>query len=156
MEGIMRYRTMTIAAVLVVAGAPALAASDSMPGWLTGCWSEEKGANWTEECWTAPRVGNMLGSGRNGRDQDLRSWEAMQIELGSDGKPVLYGSVKGGPRVPFPMVSSGPREIVFANPKHDYPQRIRYWRDGMDLNAETSLMDGTSVHRWHYRRQGGS
>ena len=47
-------------------------------------------------------------------------------------------------------------EIVFANPQHDYPQRIRYWRDGMDLNAEISTMDGSQAVRWHYRRQGGN
>jgi len=145
---------------MILAGLALLAtgagSAPAMPGWLTGCWSEQKGPNWTEECWTSPRAGNMMGSGRNGRGDDLRSWEAMQIERGAGGKLVFYGSPKGAPRVAFPELSSGPREVVFANPQHDYPQRIRYWREGMDLAAEISLMDGTKALRWRYTRQLGS
>lgn len=148
-------RTILLGLVLLATGAGP-APAPAMPGWLTGCWSEQKGPNWTEECWTSARAGNMLGSGRNGRGDDLRSWEVMQIERGADGKRVFYGSPKGAPRVAFPEISSGPREIVFANPRHDYPQRIRYWREGMDLAAETSLMDGTKAFRWRYKRQLGS
>ena len=40
--------------------------------------------------------------------------------------------------------------MTFVNETHDYPQRIRYWREGMALNAETSLMDGSSAERWSY------
>ena len=152
----MIYRTLTSLAALALLVVPASAARTSMPGWLSGCWSEQRGPNWTEECWTGPRGGQMMGSGRDGRGDQVRSWEVMQIETAAGGKPVFYGSVKGGPRVAFPMVSSGEREIVFANPKHDYPQRIRYWREGMDLNAEISLADGSKAYRWHYKRLGGS
>jgi len=148
-------RTILAGLALLATGAGS-APVPPMPGWLAGCWVEQKSPNWTEECWTSPRAGNMLGSGRNGRGDDLRSWEAMQIERGVDGKLVFYASPKGAPRVAFPEISSGPREIVFANPQHDYPQRIRYWREGMDLAAETSLMDGTKAFRWRYKRQLGS
>lgn len=68
----------------------------------------------------------MLGSGRNGHGDEIRSWEAMQIERSLDGKLVSYGSPRGAPRVAFPEASAGPRDIVFANPQHDYPQRIHY------------------------------
>jgi hypothetical protein len=146
-------RTILLGLALLATGA---GSAPAMPGWLAGCWSEQKGSNWTEECWMGPRGGNMLGSGRNGRGDDVRSWEAMQIVRGADGKLVFYGSPKGAARVAFPELSSGPREIVFANPQHDYPQRIHYWREGMDLAAETSLMDGTKAFRWRYVRQPGS
>lgn len=135
---------------------PAMAARDPMPGWLAGCWSEEKKPNWTEECWTGPRGGQMMGSGRSGRGDEIRSWEVMQIEQASDGTLTFYGSPKGAPRVAFRATNVGMREITFANPTHDYPQKIRYWREGMDLNAEISLMDGTKAFRWKYKRQGGS
>jgi uncharacterized protein YndB with AHSA1/START domain len=75
---------------------------------------------------------------------------------GADGGLVFYGSVKGGARVAFPMVSSGSRDIVFANPSHDYPQRIHYWREGMGLKAEISQMDGSKKYGWTYGRQGGN
>lgn len=143
-------------AMLAAATQAGAGSAPAMPGWLAGCWVEQKGPAWTEECWTAPRAGQMMGSGRNGRGEELRSWEVMQIETGADGKPVFYGSPKGAPRVAFPAITVGEREIVFANPQHDYPQRIRYWREGMDLNAEISAMDGSQTFRWHYKRQSGN
>lgn len=144
----MRAKLMAGLALLAIGAAPAT----TMPGWMTGCWSEQKGAAWTEECWTTPRAGIMLGSGRNGRDDTLRSWEGMQIEQAADGKLTFYGAPRGGERVAFPAVTLGPRSIVFANPGHDYPQRIHYWREGNDLAAETSLTDGSKAARWRYRR----
>ncbi len=41
---------------------------------------------------------------------------------------------------------------LFANAAHDYPQRIRYWREGETLNAEISLLDGSKAMRWQYKR----
>lgn len=145
---------------LMMAGLALLATGASsapaMPGWMSGCWVEQKGPNWTEECWTGPRADHMMGSGRNGRDDKVKSWETMQIERGADGNLVFYGAVKGGQRVAFPMVSSGSRDMVFANPTHDYPQRIHYWREEMALNAEVSLTDGSQAYRWKYGRQGSN
>jgi hypothetical protein len=105
---------------------------------------------WTEECWTPPRAGTMLGSGRSGAGLKLQSWEANQILPDADGKLVFWASPGGGTRIAFPMLSQGPSEIVFANPAHDYPQRIRYWREGKALNAEISLTDGSKPMRWSY------
>jgi len=143
-------RTMVVALVMA---APAMAARPALPGWMSGCWAEEKAPNWTEECWSGSRGGIMLGAGRSGRGDVLNSWEAMQIELDGDGKPVFYAQPRGAPRVAFPMASSGDREIVFLNARHDFPQRVRYWREGMDLKAEISLADGSRAIRWAYRRQ---
>ncbi len=149
-------RRMIVLGLAMIATAATPAPGPVMPGWLAGCWTEQKGPNWTEECWTGPRAGNMMGSGRNGRGEEVRSWETMQVEQKPDGSLVFYGSVKGSPRVAFTASGGGLREIVFTNPQHDYPQRIRYWREGMDLNAEISLMDGSKAHDWHYKRQGGN
>jgi hypothetical protein len=52
----------------------------TLPGWMAGCWEQRSGDKWTEECWTAPRAGIMLGSGRSGKGDALREWEVMQIE----------------------------------------------------------------------------
>ena len=145
-------RVMRAGLAIAALASPAMAAGPVMPGWLAGCWAEQQGPNWTEECWSGPRGGIMLGVGRNGRGEQVKHWEAMQIEQGGDGTLTFYAQPNGGTRVAFPMASTGEGEITFINPTHDYPQRVRYWRVGMDLNAEISLADGSKPTRWRYKR----
>lgn len=141
-----------VALVVAITGARALAAEVApLPGWMAGCHVETKGEQWAEECWTSPRAGIMLGSGRAGKGETLRSWEAMRIERGPDGVLTFWGSPSGKQPVPFRMERATETEIIFVNPAHDYPQRIRYWQDGRRLNAEISLKDGSKAMRWQYR-----
>lgn len=147
--------TILICAALAMGGSTAFAqqskpAAEGPPGWMTGCWIEQSGPKWTEECWTPPRAGTMLGSNRAGEGATLRSWEAAQILPDASGRLVYWASPEGGTRIAFPLVSRTPTEIVFANPAHDYPQRIRYWRDGAALNAEISMTDGGKPMRWRF------
>ncbi len=100
----------------------------------------------------SPRGGIMLGAGRSGVGETLREWEATEILVDPDGTLAYWASPDGGARVRFPMVSQGPHEIVFANPAHDYPQRIRYWMEGDTLNAEISAIGGDRARRWTYQR----
>ena len=44
-----------------------------LPGWMAGCWIEDRGESWFEECWTAPRGGMLIGSGRSGKGDKLKS-----------------------------------------------------------------------------------
>jgi hypothetical protein len=147
-------RSIAFAAIaLAGAGSAQTTAADSVaPGWMAGCWSQEKTPEWTEECWMRARGGVMLGAGRAGSGDKLSEWEATQIIPGPDGKLVYWASPDGGTRVSFTEVSRGAQEIVFANAGHDYPQRVRYWREGEALNAEISRIDGSKALRWHYKR----
>ena len=133
---------------------PALAEETAMPVWLAGCWEEIEGSRWTEECWTTPRGGIQIGSGRSGDGETLRGWESMQIISGEGGKLTFWASPNGAARVAFSLVSSTPTEVVFANPANAYPQRVRYWRDGALLKAEIALGDGSKPMAWTYRRPG--
>jgi hypothetical protein len=146
---------MMLAAVLAAeASAPAL------PAWMAGCWEQRSEEKWAEECWTSPRAGIMLGSGRSGTGGVLDSWEVMQIELVETDDPVIepitfYGSPKGQNRTAFAWDRNRkPTEMTFVNAGHDYPQRIRYWREGKELVAETSLADGSKAQRWRYAPMG--
>jgi hypothetical protein len=142
-------------AAIALAGASAAqstASDTAAPDWMAGCWSQDKAPKWTEECWMGERGGVMLGAGRAGSGDKLTEWEATQIIPGADGKLVYWASPDGGARVSFTEVSRGATEIVFANAAHDYPQRIRYWREGAMLNAEISLIDGSKAMRWQYKR----
>jgi hypothetical protein len=138
-------------AIATIPGPAGAAEPVPLPGWMTGCHTETKGERWAEECWTVPRAGIMLGSGRSGKGETLQSWEAMRIERGADGTLTFWGSPSGAKPVAFRMERATANEIVFANPAHDYPQRIRYWRDGKVLNAEVSLSDGSKAMRWVYQ-----
>lgn len=149
--------SVAIATLTLSSAGVAQPAAGAMPGWMAGCWSQDSlskdgAAKWTEECWMAPRGGVMLGAGRAGHGERLSEWEATQIILGANGKLVYWASPDGGARVAFTEVSRGAQEIVFANTAHDYPQRIRYWREGETLNAEISLSDGSKGMRWQYKR----
>jgi Domain of unknown function (DUF6265) len=128
----------------------------ALPEWMAGCWEHRSEDRWTEECWTDPRGGIMLGTGRSGRGGVLDSWEVMQIEMVETDDPAIdpltfYGAPKGENRTGFVLVRDSKESgITFVNAGHDYPQRIRYWRDGKDLMAEVSLADGSKAQRWRY------
>lgn len=144
-----------IAATLLLASASHAETPAAAPNWMAGAWAESRDGRWTEEYWTPERGGVMLGAGRSGKGDKLGSWEQTRIERGADGKWIFWGAPDGSKPTPFTMISSNKTEIVFANPEHDYPQRIRYWREGKLLKAEISLADGSNATQWSYKPLGG-
>ena len=128
----------------------------AMPAFLSGCWEQRReDARWTEECWTDTRGGLMIGSGREGKADQVRHWEWMRIERGADGSLTFYGSPKGAPAVGFKATEADGKSITFVNPSHDYPQRVHYLVTDTGLDAEVSLADGSKPNKWSYRRKGG-
>ncbi|BBF70766.1 DUF6265 family protein [Sphingomonas bisphenolicum] len=149
----MKRRVSTIAAGLLLLFSGQGQAGE-LPDWLTGEWLQKRDDRWTEEVWTLPRGGTMIGVGRTGRGETLRSWEVMRIVRAADGSLTLHAAPEGGATTIFPVVAEGVRDISFANPNHDYPQRIRYWREGRLLMAETARMDGSQAQNWTYSPAG--
>lgn len=136
------HRIVLSAFVIVACAAPALAETPAAgPGagdlaslaWMAGSWSGEEGGTRSEEHWTRPAGGLMLGLHRDLRD-GRAGFEFLRIA--ETGEGVVYLASPGG-REPtaFPLLESSPGRAVFANPEHDFPQRILYWRDGDDLCA---------------------
>jgi len=141
-----------IAALLALQAAVAQAALPAnLPGWLAGSWETNEARKWTDELWSAPKGDIMLGTSRSGIGERLRSWEMMRIERKPDGSLSFYGQPRGAPAVEFTLVRADRNSIEFANPAHDYPQRIRYTRLGPLLIAEISKLDGSDAVRWSYR-----
>lgn len=139
----------TLLLLAEVAGSPA-----PLPAFLTGCWEQRQGDRWTEECWTAPRGGLMIGSGRDGRGDTVRHWEWMRIERAADGSLGFHASPKGATPAMFKATHVNASEVTFVNAAHDFPQRIRYQRTATGIDAEVSLADGSKPMRWSYRRSG--
>jgi hypothetical protein len=66
-----------LAAVLCLAAAPARSVEDL--AWISGAWVAEGADGWTEEQWTAPHGGILLGTSRSGRTERVSGFEFMRI-----------------------------------------------------------------------------
>lgn len=128
-----------------------------LPSWLHGAWIEAgEGGKWADEFWTPPRGGIMIGAARIGEGERLIIFEHTRIVRSAAGGLTFIAQPRGVPPAEFPLVASGAQMLEFANPAHDYPQLIRYWREGKELRARVSLMDGTKAMEWRYRPMGGN
>lgn len=120
----------SVALVLAKPGGGALDA-DQADGliqleWLAGCWIGEGG----EECWLAPLDGTMVGMNRGPRREDRRPmFEFLRIVEDEQGVVYLASPAGRNPPTPFRAVEIDAERVVFANPAHDFPQRITYWLD---------------------------
>lgn len=124
------------------------------PAWMAGAWIQQNGDKWADEYWTPPRAGIMLGAARMGKGDKISSFEHTRIARKADGSLVFIAQPGGAPPSEFPMIASGNQDITFANTAHDYPQKVRYWREGKLLRAEISLTDGTKKMQWSYSPMG--
>ena len=135
----MPNRLVLVGAVLFMALpsiGPAQERSDSLPGWLAGCWILTRGDLVIEEQWMAPRAGTMLGMSRTTRGAAVTGFESTMISV--DGGQLIYtADPTGQSRAIFRMTERTADAVVFADPEHDFPQRIGYERIGSD-----------SLHAW--------
>lgn len=142
---------------LLLLAAAALSAGQGLPDWMAGCWVSESAGEWTEECWTPARGGIMLGTNRGGetaKPDAVANWEMMQIGPvdSGEGNIAFRASLRGSAWTPFARTASDGRSVTFENAGHDYPQRIRYWREGEALRAEISRRDGSEPVQWTFRK----
>lgn len=117
--------------------------------WLEGSWCDGR----NEERWWRGPGDLWLGVSRTVVDGRSRAFEFLRIERERQGW--TYVAQPGG-RAPtqFAQVSVAAEGIDFANPQHDFPQRIRYWREGDALLAEIagSGKTGERSQRFRFRR----
>lgn len=142
------------AALRAEAPAPPLPTRVADLAWLAGDWAGTVGDLEMEETWLAPKGGALLGLHRDvraGAERAMASFEYMRIAETPAGI-VFYGSPGGKPPTPFALVESGERRAVFANPGHDYPQRIAYWLDQSGaLHARIEGAGGADPEEWVWR-----
>ncbi len=100
-------------------------------GWLAGCWEARSGARVVEEQWMRPRGGSLLGMSRTVAADSTVGHELMRI-VERGGVLVFQAQPSGQAPAEFPAVEAGPERAVFADPAHDFPQRIVYRRVGAD------------------------
>jgi hypothetical protein len=109
--------------------------------WLAGCWRQTAGNRVVDEQWMAPRAGLMLGMSRTVRDDTvLVEFEQLRITDHGAGA-VFHAEPSGQPPADFTAATVSDSMVTFANPAHDFPQRIIYRRRGAD--SVVARIEGT-------------
>jgi hypothetical protein len=139
-----------LAAILMGQASPRASTIDRL-GWMSGAWETGEGGTWTEEVWSRPRAGRMIGFSRSGKGDRQSEFEFVRLEPGRDGIPVYLASRDGGSPIPFRLTRADSASATFENPAHDFPQRIAYRRQGERLIATISALDGSRAMSWSYR-----
>jgi len=118
--------------------------------WMSGTWRGADQGVAMEETWTAPDGGMMLALHKDVQGGRVTDWEFLRIEAQADGL-VYLASPRGAPAVPFRLVALEGERVVFANPEHDFPKRIFYWRaaDGA-LHAAIDGGEGAKRMEWRW------
>ena len=139
--------------LLLMGQAPPPQPSVADLAWMSGRWESVNGRNWTEEVWSTPRGGAMLGFSRSVREDVGRDFEFLRLAAGPDGTPTYFAQPGGGAPVAFRLVAHDRASATFENPNHDYPQRIIYRRYGRSMTATISSIDGSGERSWSYNRR---
>jgi hypothetical protein len=130
------------------------AAPDPDVSWLAGQWcTAQKDDIRTCESWTAMEKGVMHGKGITRSAESVTTNEMMTITV-TDSGIFFHAEPANQKPADFRAVafSTEGRSVTFEDRTHDYPQRVRYWREGETLRAEISQSDGSKAVRWVFRR----
>lgn len=125
--------------------------------WLAGQWCGGSAERKIEEVWLAEAGGALLGMSRTVRGGGTESFEFMRlVPAGQDAG--FHVQPNGVAPTVFAIADRGEGWVVFANPAHDFPDRIEYRRDGAGLRASISGPgeDGKTLEiPFAYHRCGG-
>lgn len=141
------------ALALLLSAQPAPQPQVSDLAWMSGRWLTGENGRWTEEIWSGPRGGTLMGFSWTGEGAAIDAYEYIRVQPGEDDEIIYLAQPNGGPGVGFYLVRAEGMTATFENPTHDFPQRIHYVRDGDTMVATISRMDGSNAMSWTYRRQ---
>ncbi len=122
--------------------------------WLSGCWARESGRLMTEETWTEPRGGILLGVARTTHGDSLVDFEFSRIAE-TDSGLVFFAIPSGQAPASFRAIISDGQRVVFENLNHDFPQRIIYRRtrpDSLHASVEGTIRGTLRKIDFRYRR----
>jgi hypothetical protein len=146
-------RVMMLAAALAIVSAAPRAQQAAAPAkatiadvaWIGGSWTGAGGPVTFEEHWTTPAAGAMLAVSRTVRGPKMVAFEFLRIVERAGG--LVYIAQPNGrtPPTEFTLTSIDAQGVIFENPAHDFPKKIRYAKraDG-GLDATVSGDGGKS------------
>lgn len=127
------------------ADTPTEAPSLEILSFLVGSWRGATHDMVTEELWMPARGGLMLGLNRSVSSRGTQ-WELLRIEVSKDDAGIVYWASPGGDgATPFRLIEHSENRAVFANPDHDFPQRLIYTRSGSTLHARVEAGEGVLI-----------
>ena len=146
--------TRTVLAALILLAATAASAQPSRIESLTfmrGSWVAESRAEQVFESWLGPANGMMVAANLTARRDGRRSFEFLRIAETPQGL-VYFASPGGRAPVEFRAVEVVEGRVSFENPRHDFPQRITYWREGANLRAkvEGTMRGAARSEEWTF------
>lgn len=140
-----RAGALLIALALLPARVAAQATDPLAPlAWMAGCWELRAPTRLVREQWMAPAGGVMLGMSRTLVRGAAREFEFLRIVL-RDSTPTYLAQPGGGAPTAFAAVLVSDTAVLFANPAHDFPQRIGYRPVGRD--SLVAHIEGTAGER---------
>jgi hypothetical protein len=141
--------------LVLVAPEPSQPPSLEALRFMTGCWRGPSGGGAIlEEYYTAPAANLMLGVSRYLRDGKVTDYEFTSIEQ-RDSDLVITPRPKDQSPASFRLRRLGDKEVVWANPEHDFPQVISYRRvapDSLVARIEGPGPQGTRAMEWRLVR----
>ena len=103
--------------------------------WMAGAWASQSDRGVSEEWWTEPAGGLMLGLHRDVSPSGKAFFEYLRIEKAGEAI-FYYASPAGREATAFRLTECRQGFAVFENPEHDFPRKITYRLDpGQELCA---------------------
>ena len=129
-----------LGSIVLLAMSPAVASDTADLEWLLGCWQSPDGN--AMEVWVRETDTSFIGFGVTTSEGVIRSYELLRIASNEEGELTYTAHPKGQVSATFTATEMGEQRVTFTNPEHDFPQKISYKRDGDDLIAGASALDG--------------
>jgi hypothetical protein len=96
--------------------------------WLLGKWETKTADGTLSENWKQLNDSTFQGESFFIKNKDTLHFETIKLQQKRE-ELFYYATVKGQDNdkpVPFKMTIATEKQLVFENPKHDYPQKINY------------------------------
>jgi len=149
------WRVVSTQATKITAEQPPAGPAQAL-AWLAGYWAGTRDGVASEEHWTSPAGGALVGMHKDVRPDGKIFFEFFRIVENDQGTLCYLASPGGRPPVSFCAVETGDRRVVFENLAHDFPQRILYWLDetgALHARVEGPGEGGTIGEEWVWRRR---
>jgi len=134
-------KTWVLSMFFVACLAPAALQADDLD-WLVGCW--ENTDRTSKEVWVRGTDGSLLGFAVSLSEGQVGFYEILRIYRDAAGSLAYAAHPMGSSPTVFTESASSSEAIVFTNAAHDYPQEIAYRREGVNLLATISALDGAN------------